>query len=378
MRPILFALVALAGMTAAAMAETAPPDAAAAFAAGLADSQQGRSQKAIADFTQAIAAKPDYAEAYLRRGALYAFRRDFDRAIADYDSGLALAPSAPLFHARAGAYFGKGDYDRAIADFTAALALNRDMTAAMLGRASAYLRKKDLGHAAEDFSRAELAGSPAGTEGAIYLEALQPDLAIAAYDRAIDWSSRDGAAFAGRAQAHWLKGEADAALADFTKAISLTNGAGQLLVFRGLVYRGKGDEADATADFDKAETLIDSQIAFQPDSAGLKDNACWTRALANRDLDTALADCNAALNGLPGNASLLDSRAMVYFRKGLYALAMADYNAALSGNPNLAGSLFMRGVTKARSGGDGKADIALALAINPSVEARFALYGIKP
>ena len=44
--------------------------------------------RAIADFTNAIASKPDYAEAYYMRGSAYHFKGIRDQAIADYRAAL--------------------------------------------------------------------------------------------------------------------------------------------------------------------------------------------------------------------------------------------------------------------------------------------------
>ena len=64
------------------------------------------------------------AGAYLQRGDFYRDRKELDRAIADYTSALALKPESGMFQARAGMFVQKGDLDRAISDLTEAIQLD--------------------------------------------------------------------------------------------------------------------------------------------------------------------------------------------------------------------------------------------------------------
>src|ERR1041385_2843281 len=48
----------------------------------------------VADCDRAIGLRPDYVDAYFARAKLYFFRKDYDRAIADYDRTIALQPNS--------------------------------------------------------------------------------------------------------------------------------------------------------------------------------------------------------------------------------------------------------------------------------------------
>jgi tetratricopeptide (TPR) repeat protein len=80
----------------------------------------GRLDEALADYSKAIALKPDYPGAYFNRGNTYSDREDYDRAISDYTRAIALRPDyREAYYNRAVAWFYKKDYRRAWADIQA-------------------------------------------------------------------------------------------------------------------------------------------------------------------------------------------------------------------------------------------------------------------
>jgi tetratricopeptide (TPR) repeat protein len=130
-----------------------------------------------------------------------------------------------------------------------------------------------------------------------------------------------------------------------------------------------------------AAPLFDDVIAAHRDDSrlgSLLNGRCWSRALAGVELDDALADCNRALK-LTGKASaVLDSRALVQFRRKAYPAALADYDAVLKQDPKAAWSLYMRGMTLIALGqtDKGQADRKAALALDPDVQKRANLYAL--
>jgi tetratricopeptide (TPR) repeat protein len=64
------------------------------------------------------------AEAYRSRGVAYAKRREYDRAIADYDKAIDLDPkNAKAYYQRGYVYDIMGEHDRAMADYNKAMGL---------------------------------------------------------------------------------------------------------------------------------------------------------------------------------------------------------------------------------------------------------------
>jgi len=75
---------------------------------------------------------------------------------------------------------------------------------------------------------------------------------------------------------------------------------------RGAAYERKGNYDRAIQDFDES-------IHLKPDDPDAFNSRCWTRAVANKALEAALADCNESLRLRPADANTLGSRGFVYF-----------------------------------------------------------------
>jgi tetratricopeptide (TPR) repeat protein len=81
---------------------------------------------------------------YVSRGHAFHDKKDYDRAIADYDQAIQLDPKdANAYVSRGLAYHGKKDYDRAIADYNQAIQLDPKDADAYFSRGLAKRRKGD-------------------------------------------------------------------------------------------------------------------------------------------------------------------------------------------------------------------------------------------
>ena len=132
--------------------------------------------------------------------------------------------------------------------------------------------------------------------------------------------------------------------------------------------------------FDPAIDHVSARIKVSPRFAEPYDERCWLRAIAGKDLDAAVADCNEALKIDPHDASALASRALANFKLDKLAEAQADYDAALDRDSHLAGAWYVRGIIKLRSGNTdaGNNDIETSKKRDPTVAERFPDYGVKP
>ncbi len=213
-----------------------------------------------------------------------------------------------------------------------------------------------------------------------------------------------------RAGVYLRAGKNKEATADLDKSLRLKPGQPNLLLERAAVRIREHDDAAALSDLGEADRVIDPggdarlALATDYDSLGRQDEAiaqftrwiaehsnnprlpealngrCWARALTNRDLDKALADCNGAVRANSRNHDFLDSRGMVFLRLSQFQKSIADYDASLAMQPKSAWSLYGRGVAKTKSGdpAGGKIDLAAAAAVNPNIASTAAKYGITP
>ncbi|MFO1185438.1 MAG: tetratricopeptide repeat protein [Bauldia sp.] len=217
-----------------------PPDKAIAFYdRGTAYRHQGDADRAIADFTQAVALDPKRAEAYNNRGLSYQDKADFDRALADYDRAIAINPRYAEAHSNRGLVdIAKGLNEQAITDYGRALAINPRLAEAYFGRGTAYQNLKQL------------------------------DQAIVEYGRALAVNPRYSEAYNNRADAYQNKGQFDLAIADASKAIQVNPQLAEAYYTRGEIYKAKGDFDNALADIKRAQQ-IDRSGAFAAYGDGL-------------------------------------------------------------------------------------------------------------
>ena len=151
-----------------------------------------------------------------------------------------------------------------------------------------------------------------------------------------------------------------------------------LYLNRGAAYARSGDAVRSKADFQHAVALVTAFEKGGRSSPGDFNDRCWARAVANVELDRALADCNESLRLRPRSAGTLDSRGFVYLRLGQAENAIKDYDAALGIDPKQAPSMYGRGVAKLRLGDieGAKADLFGAESLSPGTRMRFIAYGV--
>jgi tetratricopeptide (TPR) repeat protein len=101
------------------------------FQSGMLLIAQDEPKAAIEKLNQVIELKPDFAEAWNRRGNAYAALGDEDRALADYDRALALNPyQFGAMESCADIWMGRSNYRKAADYFRRALDLNPNLSEA--------------------------------------------------------------------------------------------------------------------------------------------------------------------------------------------------------------------------------------------------------
>lgn len=155
--------------------------------------ENGNYDQAIADYTKAIEINPNDADYYKIRGDAYGGKKeDLGRALSDYTKAIELAPQrSGLFVRRGVVYAAKKDYGRAIADFTKGIELEPRDDEAYLRRALVYGENEDY------------------------------DRAIFDCGRALQFDSTFGDAISCRAYAFEKKGDKQRAIADYQRLLAL-------------------------------------------------------------------------------------------------------------------------------------------------------------
>ena len=319
------------------------PEALALYRRGASLEALGQSDRALADYNEAIRTDPGEAMAYFARGILLATRkRAYVRAIADFDKVLALQPKNVEALIRRGDAYGQlGEFGRALADINTAIALAP-------GRSQAHVFR-----------------------GLIHSRMGQEEIALGDYNAALERDSRDVDALVNRAAIHARRGEQERALRDLDAALAVKSDSPLALYNRGYVQFSRKQYDAAIADYSAA---IDLDPAMGP----AYNNRCLVRAVAGRDLVRALSDCDTAQKLMPTNLEVRETRGFIYLKLGDPAIAIREYDAALQADPNRALALYGRGLARLRNGQTkaGEADQAAAHMLDPSIESQFSVYGL--
>ncbi len=273
---------------------------------------------------------------------------------------------------------------------------------------------REIGHLAtraENMGAGEKAADPKTADefaGRASARLNQGDVigSIADFTEAIGLAPGSAELLADRARAYMRGGHPELAVKDIDAALAITPKDHRLLIHRALLELGKGDKHGALADTeaaaaatpkgsldviavvtlyerlgmaDRGLAMIDAVVDLHRDDANyaaLLNARAWNRGLADADLDRALKDANTAIRMSGPIPAMLDTRALVQFRRKDYAAAIIDENAALDEMPRLAAALYLRGLARQASGdaAGGQTDIAAARAGQPGIEQFYADY----
>ncbi len=193
---------------------------------GIAYRAKGDNASAIADYTKVIEINPNDAIAFNNRGIAYRAKGDNDSAIADHSKAIAIDPElASAYNNRGIAYRAKGDNDSAIADHTKAIDIDPELVSAFYNRALAYRAKGDNDHAIEDATTTiEINPRHVGAHynrGLAHAAKGNHERAIADYSKLIDSNPQHAGAYHNRGIAYRAKGDNDRAIADSTRAAEI-------------------------------------------------------------------------------------------------------------------------------------------------------------
>lgn len=342
---------------------------------GMADADYG---EALKHYDSLIDSQKIDAMVLYRRGVTLDALGHTDRALADYSEATRLAPhNAENFFER-GLLLAtrKREFGRAIADFDRVLDLQPDKVEALILRADAYRQMGNIAPALADLDKA-IALEPTNQRAYFFRGLLNSRrgeklLALADYDKAILYYPRYADALVSRSAIHAADGRIDMALIDLDAAIAVQSDNPIAFYNRGYAHFAKKQYGPALADYDAA-------IALDPKMGAAYGNRCLVRAITGDEQTQALTDCDVALKLTPTNPDVRETRGFIYLKLNEPLLAILEYSAALGGDPNRTIALYGRGLAKIMAGQqrDGELDQAAARALDPAVSAQFSMYGLK-
>ncbi|MBV8854909.1 MAG: aspartyl protease family protein [Sinobacteraceae bacterium] len=245
---------------------------------------------------------PADAAAFSRRGAAFAARRDYRRAIADLTQACELNPHEPsYFFERGQVHRQNGEPALALADYDQALKLDPDYLVARVARAELHLAAHAVQRARSDLEDAErVAPRQANIRlqlGDLYAAAGQFESALRQYDL-------------------WMEFHR----ADFRMADALA-------------ARCRA-QASLNTELDKALADCEAALRRRPDSIAFLNDQALVELRLHR-LDRAIRDFDRVLHAQPQNSWALYSRGLARAEKGDKAGAQVDISAARALQPDI-------------------------------------------
>lgn len=160
------------------------------------------------------------------------------------------------------------------------------------------------------------------------------------------------------------------ALAAYADAAAVTPDDPRVYEQRANLFMSLSHPDLASGDYRKAARI-------NPDDAVSQANLCWSLALANHDLDGALAACNAAVKREPSSYDVLSKRGYVHLRRSAWAEAEKDFAASLALNAASPNEMFGHGLAMIHLGQeqDGRDEIASATLDSPGLVNEWASRG---
>ncbi|MDP3859806.1 MAG: tetratricopeptide repeat protein [Stagnimonas sp.] len=316
----------------------------------------------------AIRRNPNDADAYTKRANAFRNlgRRQYDRALADYDQAIDRDKKHLKAHAwRAVVRHAKGQYDLAIADLDQVIRARPNLGWPLQNRAVVWVQKGDYDRAIADLTKA------------IRVETSKPPLGLQA--RGVDLYARRGLAYE-------RKGDREKAIADYRTIVALWPSKSTSSAILESVERLKRLGADLSdfALFDEAQQVarFTQLIRDYPKNEDHYRSRCGAY-LKSREYDNAVADCDRAieLTSAQPYSSVLASlnqsklavafnqRGLAYRNKGELERAIHDFDEAIRLEPSTAEYYHNRGDVLVERGDYERAfeDYRLAIRLNPNV-----------
>lgn len=347
-------------------------------ARGLIAERKGQWAEAVAAYTQALALEDGNSFSLGHRAIANRAAGNSDAALADAAASLKLDPRwTDLYMLRATILRGKGDGEGGVKEGQALEEALPDDGYAHVAAASIYdsFGRWDLAQKAYDRA---IAIKP---EPYIYINRGQrrPRTDVAGkkadFAAALRLSPDDMNALVASASLQLESGDSNGAIQSYSRAIAKFPDNADFLAGRGLSHDLTGNRVAADKDFASARAKATGQPVRL-------NSLCWMKATtpgaSGKAMESALADCDAALGPQQDAAAFLDSRGLVLLRLGRLDDAIRDYDKVLGHQGSYPTSLYGRALAWAAKGDRTKAEADRVAAIkqNGKIAEEFDGYGL--
>ncbi len=220
------------------------------------------SQSAISDLNKAIEISPKYAQAYSSRGLEKQNLGDKKGAIADYNQSIRLEPDSVTYFLRGNLQLSLDDKKAAIADYSESIKLNPQFPLTYFNRGVTKADIKDSQGAITDYDEAirlkpdYFEAYYARSKSKTYLKDYEG--AINDLNSVIRLKPDDAEAYFKRGLLRYLLGDKQSAMNDWNESIRINPSSVILYANRGKLKDDLGDKQGAITDYDQA-------IKLQPD-----------------------------------------------------------------------------------------------------------------
>lgn len=330
---------------------------------------------------------------YLDRANAWLEKEEYDKALADTERAVQLAPTDQLMLlARGMAHTRAGNAKAGLADMDAAVALAPDKADGYRIRGTLMLTANAYPRVLEDFNKVIEIGPVESfdyeSRGAAYLGLKQPLRALTDLDEAIRREAINVNALALRADAYRQLLNYPKAMKDANEAIHLEPDNAKAYSIRGSIWSDQEEYLKAIPDADAAAAKAPRNFVYQA-------NRCSIRLLADVEMEQALPGCDAALELRPRHPDILSTRGTVLLKLGRVDAAKADFGACVDEERakeeakrdelDYAFCLYGQALAVLKDDTattDAKAqaakDLTEATELRPDVRYTFASYGVTP
>ena len=187
-----------------------------------------RYEKALIDVNKVLELKPELWEALILQSVLYQKTKQYSLAVKTYTKALTLKSDSnetDIYLARGVAYYSLKEYDKAIADFDTAIAMNPENSDAYSNKAFCYFEQKQYNKALELF------------------------------DYAVKLAPKTYENYEGRAMVYYEMKEYQKAVDDMQKAVKLAPTIPEYYEKLATIYEAAGDRKNAALYYNKAKEV---------------------------------------------------------------------------------------------------------------------------